>query len=550
MSAEAAKYKRAPLLWLLLPLVCGLIAGHAGLAKGWDVRWVAAVAVAAGCLGIFNGRRFGVVFAAVAMALGGLALYEWRQARLPEWDKLPPREARAKVELSRVFPAAAGARSVSALGRIVECDAPVAELAGQRVHVSFDRRTAGDKAPARGSVVVMTGVLEVVAEGAGAGEFDGFLNNEGIHFRIGRGRVREVVRGGGWWARFCEAGQERLSGFLGVGVEGKRGDLTGIFRAMLLGRKHELSGGQKELFMRSGTMHLFAISGLHVAAIWVALELLLAVARVPRKAAFFAGLAALWLYVEVTGGAPSAVRAFWMVALTQAARVFRVPGSALSGLCAAALGALVFSPMQLFAAGFQMSYGIVASLLLFGVPLGRRLKERWALFGKLPKATWTWRHKAADAVWRGFLEAAGVGLAATLVSLTSGVLFFGVLAPGAFFANLALIPLASLVIFAGFASMTLGLVFWGHAGWVASVFNHAGALVLAGMEWLVRFFRGVPGLFFEARFREDWMGFATLGGCLALAAAGYALGWRRGWWFAVPFVFLGAALAAGVVVSG
>lgn len=516
----------------------------------------------------------------VAMVCGGLWLYEWRQARLPEWNELPPREVRARVELSRVFPPAEGARSVSALGRIVESDAHVRELVGQRVFVSFGRsrgtkvaagqgsflsgaggvkvKKRGDKVPSgrqkpkpeplplRGSVVSVVGVLEVVPEGAGLGSFESFLNNEGIHFRISRGRVVEVVGEAGWWARFCDAGLRRLSAILGEGVEGKRGDLTGVFRAMLLGQKHELNEGQRELFMHSGTMHLFAISGLHVAAVAVAIEMLLMLLRLPLRVRFFAGLGVLWLYVSVTGQAPSAVRAFLMVAMFQAARVFRLPGNAFSGLCAAAFGVLVVSPMQLFGASFQMSYGIVTVLLLMGVPLGGFLKGRWVLFGKLPRASLGRRHRFLIAAWRGFLDAAAIGVSTVLVSLVCGVLFFGLFTPGVFLANLILIPVAMFVIFAGFLSMLTGVLLFGFGGGLPGVFNHAGILILAGIEWCLRRFVEVPGMFFEAHFRADWMGYATLGGVLSLVMAGYAAGWKREWWFAVPFGFLAVMLVVGV----
>jgi len=69
---------------------------------------------------------------------------------------------------------------------------------------------------------------------------------------------------------------------------------------MMLGQKHELSDEQDAQFMQSGTMHLFAINGLHIGVVAMALHALLAVARVPTgRGGRHARV--LWLDVDTTG---------------------------------------------------------------------------------------------------------------------------------------------------------------------------------------------------------------------------------------------------------
>ena len=75
--------------------------------------------------------------------------------------------------------------------------------------------------------------------------------------------------------------------------------------------------------------------------------------------------------------------------------------------------------------------------------------------------------------------AAALTWAASLIGILSSVTFFGWFTPLAFYANLILVPLAILVISAGFASILLGLV--GVAP-IALIFNHAAALVLLVMQ--------------------------------------------------------------------
>ena len=53
---------------------------------------------------------------------------------------------------------------------------------------------------------------------------------------------------------------------LTTGLE-DRPETAAVYRAMMLGQKHDLSDEQRGLFMHSGTMHLFAINGLHIGVV-------------------------------------------------------------------------------------------------------------------------------------------------------------------------------------------------------------------------------------------------------------------------------------------
>jgi len=205
---------------------------------------------------------------------------------------------------------------------------------------------------------------------------------------------------------------------------------------------------------------------------------------------------------------------------------------------------LVFDPMQFFTASFQMSYGIVAALLWLGLPLIDAWQARWHPFALLPEATWRWWHHLADWVWRWTSTALAMGLAASLVSMITGVQFFRLFTPGSFFANLLLIPTSSLVILGGFGSLVVGLC---GLTPLSSLLNHAAALVLWAMEQGVHCFVGLPGAFFAAEFRAPWVGGLAHAVVLAACLAGYAWRWearRGGWWPPVAVVAL--ALLFGV----
>jgi len=472
----------------------------------------------------------------------GAGYYELRRARIDAWDHLPPREARLTLRVERTFARSPDGKRCSGLARILQADVHLGELAGQRLYFSL-AQSAGEEPPIRSTEISVIGVLQTLPRGAPVDTFEGYLANMGMNFRLNRGRILEQLSAPTKYRQFCTHTQQRLANILSYGLE-KHPDLAAVSRAMMLGLQQELSEEQNQWFMRSGTMHLFSISGLHIAVIALALEGLLGLLRLPRMLRFAVAAILLWLYVDITGTAPSAVRAYLMVVLLQASFVLRLPVNPIATLSFAALGALVIDPMQLFSASFQMSYGIVAALLLLGLPLGEFWTERWQLFRLLPKSTWAWWQRALDWSQRAFLSVLAIGLSTCLVSTISGVIYFRLFTPGSLVANLVLIPLGSLVILSGFVSLLCGLA---KLGWLCATFNHASALVLLGCERGIDYFLKLPGVFWPAHFTTLSVGFSTFGALLAALLWGYATRWERkrgGVW--PPFAIVVLVLVFGV----
>ena len=534
---------RAPLLWLVLPLMAGLAAGRVG--DFVPVPWLlggALVAAVAANFAAWRAPRWWAPAIAAAMFLAGSASYTLHRARIKTWEGLPPREVRVSLRVDRVFPST-DVKRTAGLATVVRAEEHVRELAGQRVYFSLTLRN-GEAAPTRSAVISAVGVLAPLARNPPADSFDGYLASAGMNFRLSRGRVLAVEQPPTRYHAFLERAAARLNALLSAGVATKRPELTAVFRAMMLGQKHELSDEQDTEFMRSGTMHLFAINGLHIGVVAMALHALLAVLRCPRPVAAVVTLAILWLDVDTTGASPSAVRAFILIACYEAALVLRRPANGIAALAAAALIVLVIEPMALFSASFQMSYGVVFAILSFGLPLADGMAAHFAVFKDLPEATWAWWQKTSAAALRWFWPVLGIGLAAALVSAVSGPEFFHVWAPGGLIANLVLVPLAMLVIVAGFASVVAGL-----AGVTALgvLFNYAAMVLLVVIERLIRLGVSAPGAWWTANWRAPWMASAALTLLMVALLAGYAGGWRKergGWW--PPFAVTALGLILGV----
>ena len=534
---------RAPMLWLVVPFIAGIAAGRYGPPA--SVRWLLAgalVAVLFALAAAWRAPRWWALPVGLALLLAGDAGYTLRRARLAVWAMLPAREARLSLRVDRVFPSD-DVRKSSGLATIMQARVPLAELRRQRIYFSVMLKRGG-AAPIRSTVITAVGVLTPLPENPPPTTFDGYLADAGMNFRLTRGRILAVEQPPTHYRLFCEHLARRLNAILSAGVATKQPQLAAVYRAMMLGQKHELSLEQDQLFMHSGTMHLFAINGLHIGIVAVATHALLLLARCPRLLVAALTLLILWLDVDTTGASPSAVRAWLLVAACEVSLVLRLPANGLAALAMAALVVLLAEPMALFSASFQMSYGVVLAILCFGLPLAERLAERWPPWPNLPEVTWARWQRWAAWLLRKFWPVLGIGLAAWLVGAVTGAAFYRVFTPGGLVANLVLVPLAMLVITAGFASILAGL---SGAMAVSALLNHAAILVLAVMDALIRLGQHVPGTWWPAEWHVPWLGTATLTVLLAVMLTGYAGGWQgwaRGFW--PPFAVVALALVLGV----
>ncbi len=539
---------RAPLLWLVLPLMAGIVTGR--VSGGFNLpAQLAIAAIAAGTSFVASRRNRPVpwgIALTVAAFFAGSSSYELHRLRLRSWEALPPREARVSLRIERTF-AQSDPKRGSGLGTVVGVEGPFRELEGQRVYFSCSLRP-GEPLPRRSMVVAFLGILSPLPPNPATDSFDGYLASAGANFRLARSRLVRVEQPQSAYYRFCDTAAVRLKDILGAGIAEKRPTLAGLLRAMMLGETRELTEDQHTIFMQSGTMHLFAISGLNIGVIALSMETLLLLFRIPAPARFAIGTPLLWLFVDITGAAPSAVRAFAMAAFFHGAFVLRRPANPIAAIVASAAIVLLVAPLQLFSASFLMSYAIVVALLLLGLPLNEAWQQHWKPWRDIPRTMWNRWHKLTHAAWEKTSLALAIGVATTLVSLLTSILFFRLLTPGALAANLVLIPAAMIVTLGGFVAILCGL-----AGFTAgaALCNHAAALVLMLIEELVRWSVTVPGAFLGAQFRAAWVGPVSLATVLAAILFGYASQWqwRRGGWVP-PFAIVALTLAFGVRYGG
>jgi competence protein ComEC len=148
------------------------------------------------------------------------------------------------------------------------------------------------------------------------------------------------------------------------------GEARAVLKAITIGARSEISGDQWQLYARTGTSHLMAISGLHIGLAaggafllaWSLIALFVAQRNV-RDIALLVAIAFAFGYAELSGFAVPAQRAFLMALLIAAAIILRRQVAVQHVLGLACLLVLASDPLSIYAPGFMLSFLAVALLL-------------------------------------------------------------------------------------------------------------------------------------------------------------------------------------------
>lgn len=139
--------------------------------------------------------------------------------------------------------------------------------------------------------------------------------------------------------------------------------LTGIYLVLGTGLNEYLSPALRQSFIRSGTVHIFAISGLHVGMVMQFCLLLLKTLGLRLRPRWLACALLTIVYAAITGMSPSSIRALVMVLLALYANLRFRPVSALHTVSLTGTAALLANPLLVLHSGFLFSYTAVLVLV-------------------------------------------------------------------------------------------------------------------------------------------------------------------------------------------
>jgi len=263
-------------------------------------------------------------------------------------------------------------------------------------------------------------------------------------------------------------------------------DVAPMARGMLLGDKYDIDENTTVSFKDSGMAHVLAVSGLHAGILIAAVYGLFTLLRLGRVQKLIAALSFIALYACAAGLTPSIVRASIMAAVFITGRHAGRQTDTLSGLALAFIISLAVNPLDLFSAGFLLSYGAVFGLLTVSWQLNRLFKKVMPM-------------SAANAV--------SASLGATAGTFPIMAMFFNRLSLIGIVANVVILPLCSLAIVLSFGTVVLGLII----GDIARYLGYAAAAVIRLVSGAVNAVGVLPFAAFNVA-APPW--YAVLGGYL------------------------------------
>ena len=239
---------------------------------------------------------------------------------------------------------------------------------------------------------------------------------------------------------------------LSAGLDWSR-ELASLNQAILLGRRAGLSKEKRQMFADAGTVHVFAISGLHVMVVAYLFQTLLERLGASATSRSLLVIPLVWAYTVLTGTRPSAVRAALMATFWMAAPLFGHRPNSLAAWSWTALIVYGLAPERVFDLGctlsFAVMFGIVAWLAWSG-----RFKPLFHQEDPLRRQTFFSEYGAAN----GFLSRFGVSFAAWLAGVPITAATFGRVTPGGLLANLVVVVCADWMVKVGIGGILASFV--------------------------------------------------------------------------------------------
>lgn len=283
--------------------------------------------------------------------------------------------------------------------------------------------------------------------------------------------------------------------------------------ALVIGYRAEVDKALLQAYSNTGVVHVIAVSGMHLALLFLLLEKLLIL---PANRKLFQWIKALlimlmaWWFSGVAGGAGSIMRAAFMFSMVLVARLLRKPQDPLQGIGIGAFLLLCFQPYWLWDTGLLLSFAALLSIIVYQNHISEWME---------------WHHPLLRKIW----SLCAVSLAAQILTLPISIGQFHQ-APVYFLAaNLLAVPLSSLALVASLLQWLLyalgipigipGMV----AGWTIELMNLVirkisampGA-VINGLEW--NFSQTIAAYIAIAGFSWWWLHYKKSGLLLALMA--------------------------------
>ncbi|HOW88250.1 MAG TPA: ComEC/Rec2 family competence protein [Candidatus Omnitrophota bacterium] len=345
--------------------------------------------------------------------------------------------------------------------------------------------------PKVGDQIRIFGELSVPKRALNPGEFDyaDFLAQKDVRavFRaIGKRSVR-LIKAGNWWVPARIIAETRRHSAALIDRLYNKPQEAAIVKALVLGLRGDVASEVRDQFMRTGTIHLLAISGMNITMIAGTLYILFLFSGLGYRQASMLAILVVLFYIGFSGAGVPIQRAGCGAALALLAVLAGRPAHLLNSLCFAFFIILLWNPSALWGVGFQLSFLCVLSLILI-LPIFSRMNA-WTL-------------------------SLGSSLAVLAGTFPLALYYFNIFSPVSILANIVAIPLCDAALFTALLAILFsGIPFAGL--FLATVSSW---MIQMSLMWIASLAQWQWGYWFLERPPQTklWSYYAILAGILFL----------------------------------
>ena len=219
------------------------------------------------------------------------------------------------------------------------------------------------------------------------------------------------------------------------------GDEQDLLAGLFMGEREKISYSVTQVFRNTNTIHILAISGLHIGFMGIMMLGVFRMLMFRREAAVVCALLVVGLYIFIVGWRPPAFRSVIMITILFIGYIINRPVSMVNSLFVAAVVILGINPQALFDVGFILSFVVVLGLLLFVPLFVNKIEEK------------------KSSVLNYFYQLMVVCICSWVSALPIVAYSFKVISPISILTNMFVVPAVIIIISLGFTSIALGFIY-------------------------------------------------------------------------------------------
>lgn len=330
----------------------------------------------------------------------------------------------------------------------------------------------------RGDRICVKGIMKAPQPPGNPGEFNYplYLAHQGIYYNLA------VKKPGDLQLISREQGILKwVDAFRARGGKAARQSLpeqeAAILLGMLLGSREGIDENQYDAFQKTGIIHLFSVSGLHVGFLLLLVTWITNLLGLSKRSKFLSGVLILIIYGTMVAWPVCVLRSIIMGAIGLLAYYSGRTNSLLNAMAIAGIISLLINPASLFTISFQLTF-LAAWGVVYIFPVLRSLPAR---------KHWLWDLLLLPA-------------AAELSVLPMIAYYFNIFTPASILTNILVAWLSGAAVILGFAAFFLAAFI----PWLAALMLYPAGLMIELILWIVSWMQLLPGAYIWVKTPPVW----------------------------------------------